>query len=158
MTAISPPIIVYWRPRCLFCARLFKALDRAGIAVEAVNIWEDPAGAAFVRSLTGGNETVPSVTVGITSLVNPSVRQIVSAIRRAGDANLLTTGQGTDHSSSHSTTRQRIGFLYVLLIVIASFAAEATYGATLSLLIDIAGAGVYVLVRRVGSRRRNSTS
>ena len=28
-----------------------------------VNIWKDPAAAAFVRSVADGNETVPTVTV-----------------------------------------------------------------------------------------------
>jgi mycoredoxin len=158
MPAMSRAIIVYWRPGCPFCARLFKALDRAGVEVEAVNIWEDQAGAAIVRSLTGGNETVPTVTVGTTSLVNPSVRQIVSEIRHACDGTLLSPSQDIDDSSSRLAIRQRIGFLYVLLIVIASFTAEAMHRAALSLLIDVVGVVVYVLVRRLRWRRRSSTS
>ena len=158
MTVISPTIIVYWRPGCPFCTRLFKALERAGVEVATVNIWEDRTGAAIVRSLTGGNETVPTVTVGTTSLVNPSVQQVVSAYRLTCDEDPPPTGQGTDESSRHLTLRQGIGFLYVGSIVLASFTAEAMHAPALSLLIDFAGAGVYVLARRLWTRRRSPTS
>jgi len=49
--------------------------------VDEVNIWEDPAGAAFVRSITGGDETVPTVRIGAQSLVNPSPRRLLGMIR-----------------------------------------------------------------------------
>ncbi len=49
--------------------------------VDEVNIWEDPAGAAFVRSVTGGDETVPTVCIGTKSLVNPSPRRLLKLIR-----------------------------------------------------------------------------
>jgi mycoredoxin len=46
-----------------------------------VNIWEEPAGAAVVRQYAGGNETVPTLVVGDRSLVNPSTRSAIRAIR-----------------------------------------------------------------------------
>jgi hypothetical protein len=49
--------------------------------VPEVNIWEEPAGAAVVRENAGGNETVPTLVVGDRSLVNPSTRSAVAAIR-----------------------------------------------------------------------------
>ena len=44
--------------------RLRSRLQRARIDVDEVNIWEDPAGAAFVRSVAGRNETVPMARIG----------------------------------------------------------------------------------------------
>lgn len=44
-----------------------------------MNIWDDPAGATYVRSVAGGNETVPTVSVGTVSLVNPSVHLVMAA-------------------------------------------------------------------------------
>ncbi|MEV4656607.1 hypothetical protein [Micromonospora sp. NPDC049301] len=36
-----------------------------------VDIWQDPAGAAAVRAIAGGNETVPTVVLGDRAVVNP---------------------------------------------------------------------------------------
>jgi glutaredoxin len=77
-------IVVYWRPGCGFCSRLFRQLERAELAHRRVNIWDDSDGAAIVRSIDRGNETVPTVTVGPYGLVNPSVRDIVAAMTAAG--------------------------------------------------------------------------
>ena len=60
-------------------------LKRAGVDMEEVNIWEDPEGAAFVRSVTGGDETVPTVRIGTRSMVNPSPRQLLEMIREGSD-------------------------------------------------------------------------
>ena len=73
------PITVYWRPGCGFCARLLADLDRRGTDYTTINIWDDRDGAAFVRSVANGNETVPTVLVGDASLVNPTVDQVLSA-------------------------------------------------------------------------------
>ena len=75
------PITLYWRPGCLFCVRLRRGLRRASIPLTEVNIWEDRAGGLTVRSLTGGTETVPTVTVAGVALVNPTVRRVLSEIR-----------------------------------------------------------------------------
>jgi mycoredoxin len=60
---------------------LRRGLRRARVTVPEVNIWEEPAGAAVVREITSGNETVPTLVVGDWSLVNPSTRSAVEAIR-----------------------------------------------------------------------------
>jgi hypothetical protein len=52
----------------------------AGINHDRVNIWEDPDAAAFVRSVAGGNETVPTVTIGDDVFVNPTVQQLVAVL------------------------------------------------------------------------------
>lgn len=77
----TPAVTLYWRPGCPYCWRLRTRLKRAGVAVDEINIWEDPEGAAFVRSVTGGDETVPTVRIGEQSLVNPSPRQLLTLIR-----------------------------------------------------------------------------
>ena len=76
------PVVVYWRPGCPYCARLRWGLRRAKVVTEEINIWSDPAGAAFVRSVNAGDETVPTVVVGTTSLVNPTPRQVRSEVER----------------------------------------------------------------------------
>ena len=74
-------VTVYWRPGCPYCSRLRRDLNRVGLPVTEVNIWDDPAGSAKVRSATGGSETVPTVIVGATALVNPSVQAVVATLR-----------------------------------------------------------------------------
>jgi mycoredoxin len=80
---LSPQVTLYWRPGCPYCWRLRTKLKRAGLSVDEINIWEDPAGAAFVRSVTGGDETVPTVRIGTQSLVNPSPRQLLEMLRES---------------------------------------------------------------------------
>lgn len=77
MSAAQEPVIVFWRPGCGFCTRLFHALESTDLAYERRNIWDDPDAAAFVRSVADGNETVPTVKVGKRALVNPSVERIL---------------------------------------------------------------------------------
>lgn len=72
-------IVVYWRPGCGFCARLLYDLDRADLTYEARNIWDDPEAAAFVRSVARGYETVPTVTVGDETMVNPPAAAVIAA-------------------------------------------------------------------------------
>lgn len=73
---VSKNVTMYWRPGCGFCAGLERQLVKHEIPFEKRNIWEDPDAAAFVRSVARGSETVPTVTVGDTSLVNPSVAEV----------------------------------------------------------------------------------
>ena len=83
-TGAETTITFYWRPGCGFCRRLHADLDAAGVSFEMRNIWEDPDAAAFVRSVARGNETVPTVTVGDTAMVNPSVRDVLALVAQAG--------------------------------------------------------------------------
>lgn len=53
-------------------------LRRAGVEFDEVDIWSDPAAAEFVRSVAGGCETVPTVTVGDEALVNPPAPAVVA--------------------------------------------------------------------------------
>ena len=69
----------YWRPGCPFCMSLERSLTKMNVPLNKKNIWESPADAAYVRSVADGNETVPTVTIGATSMVNPSPQEVVAA-------------------------------------------------------------------------------
>ncbi|HKS46885.1 MAG TPA: glutaredoxin domain-containing protein [Amycolatopsis sp.] len=71
----------YWRPGCAFCMALRARLDRTSLPVRDVNIWEDADAAARVRSVADGNETVPTVFVGPAALVNPTIDEVMAAVR-----------------------------------------------------------------------------
>jgi mycoredoxin len=75
--------IVYWRPGCPFCLRLRGSLGRDAAKLHWVDIWADPAGAAAVRAVTGGDETVPTVVAGSGSWVNPAPA-LVRELARSG--------------------------------------------------------------------------
>jgi len=79
-------VTFYWRPGCGFCSMLRSGLQRAGLSFREVNIWEDPDAAAFVRSVADGNETVPTVSIGDVSLVNPSAGEVVALARPVAGA------------------------------------------------------------------------
>lgn len=78
----SDHIDFFWRPGCGFCMALERRLSSAGVPFEKFNIWDDPDHAAFVRSAADGNETVPTLRIGSESLVNPSLEQVLDAMRR----------------------------------------------------------------------------
>lgn len=59
-------------------------LRRAGLKTVERNIWDDPDAAGFVRRHAHGNETVPTVDVAGTVLVNPSAREVLTLARSAG--------------------------------------------------------------------------
>lgn len=78
----SMPVVLYWRPGCRYCSALRRRLRRLGVRTTEVNIWTDPGAAAVVRGVAGGNETVPTVVIGRTALVNPTGAQVLEAARR----------------------------------------------------------------------------
>ncbi|TCP56487.1 glutaredoxin [Tamaricihabitans halophyticus] len=76
----------YWRPGCGFCARLRAQLNKTELPVQEVNIWDDPEAAARVRAVASGNEVVPTVFVGPAAMVNPSIDQVLAAVREHAPA------------------------------------------------------------------------
>ncbi|WP_073755763.1 mycoredoxin [Streptomyces sp. CB03234] len=74
-------VVVYWRPGCPYCMKLRLQLRFTRLPYTEVNIWKDPEAAAYVRSVADGNETVPTVSVAGTALVNPSLRRLREAVR-----------------------------------------------------------------------------
>ncbi|MGI9614136.1 MAG: glutaredoxin domain-containing protein [Acidimicrobiales bacterium] len=73
-------VVFYWRPGCGFCMSLERGLDRLGIPLDKRNIWDDADHAAAVRSIANGNETVPTLVIGESELVNPSAAQVLEAM------------------------------------------------------------------------------
>ncbi|WP_329200629.1 glutaredoxin domain-containing protein [Streptomyces sp. NBC_01435] len=77
--------VVFWRPGCTYCLRLRIRLGRSARRALWVDIWRDPAGAAAVRAVNDGNETVPTVVVAGRPHTNPDpawVRAQLSLPRR----------------------------------------------------------------------------
>ncbi|MBT8213187.1 MAG: NrdH-redoxin, partial [Acidimicrobiia bacterium] len=62
---------------------LQRDLDGHGIDYDARNIWQDGDAAASVRSVADGNETVPTVLIGDTALVNPTIDEVLDALAPA---------------------------------------------------------------------------
>ncbi|MFI5801487.1 glutaredoxin domain-containing protein [Streptomyces sp. NPDC051561] len=75
--------VVYWRPGCQFCQRLRIRLGRGARQVYWVDIWRDPEGAAVVRAVNDGNETVPTVFVAGRPHTNPDPEWVREQLRRA---------------------------------------------------------------------------
>lgn len=87
MTDTATGITVYWRPGCGFCSGLIRQLDQLQVAYDTIDIWQQPEGAQFVRSVARGNETVPTVRIGTVAMVNPSIRELLdAAVTHAPDA------------------------------------------------------------------------
>lgn len=76
----STHLDLYWRPGCGFCSLLRRKLDRLGIERNEHNIWEDPDAADVVRSHANGSETVPTVVLGSTGLVNPRAADVLALL------------------------------------------------------------------------------
>lgn len=73
----TPALTMYTTTWCGYCMRLKAQLAREGIAVEEIDIEQDPQAAAFVESVNGGNQTVPTVVFPDGSaLTNPSLGQV----------------------------------------------------------------------------------
>ena len=62
---------------CGYCQRLKAQMSREGFTFEEVDIELDPQAAAFVESVNGGNQTVPTLLFEDgTALTNPSIGQV----------------------------------------------------------------------------------
>lgn len=73
-------IDVYWRRGCPFCSQLFRVLEHAGVPLRRHDIWSDDDAREFVRAHNNGNETVPTVALGDTVLVNPDPIALLDAL------------------------------------------------------------------------------
>ncbi|MDA2983641.1 MAG: glutaredoxin domain-containing protein [Actinomycetota bacterium] len=85
-------VTVMWRPGCPFCSLLLRRLERTGLVFDRIDIWDEPAAAAWVRTVADGNETVPTVRVAgagagagdgrAVALVNPSATEVLDQLAR----------------------------------------------------------------------------
>ncbi|GAA2295384.1 glutaredoxin domain-containing protein [Streptomyces hawaiiensis] len=79
-SAVDGRPVVFWRPGCAYCLRLRIRLGWSARQLYWVDIWRDPAGAAAVREVNDGNETVPTVVVDGRSHTNPDPAWIRSRL------------------------------------------------------------------------------
>lgn len=74
-------LTIYSTPWCGYCTRLKRQLDREGVGYADIDIERVPAAEALVKSLNGGNATVPTVVFADgSSLTNPTLRQVVARV------------------------------------------------------------------------------
>lgn len=75
------PVVIYWRPGCVYCLRLRGALGKDKDKAVWISIWADEEAAAFVRSVNDGNETVPTVRMGDEVHTNPDPQIVRAALQ-----------------------------------------------------------------------------
>ncbi|MFG1948068.1 glutaredoxin domain-containing protein [Nonomuraea sp. NPDC048826] len=80
-------LTVYSTTWCGPCKRLKSQLAREGISFNEVDIERDPDAAAFVMSVNGGNQVVPTVVIetpkGRVVRTNPSAREVKALMEAA---------------------------------------------------------------------------
>ncbi len=115
----TPQVEVMWRPGCPYCSSLRRGLRRAGVMTVEHDIWSSVDAAARVRGAAGGDETVPTVFVGQHALVNPTVDQVVAAIR-ADDPGYQPTPPGrTDRADAFGASLSRsAGLVWTLVVAV----------------------------------------
>ena len=153
-------VTVCWRPGCPYCAALRRGLRRAGLITTEVNIWTDPAAAAVVRSIAGGNETVPTVVVAGNGLVNPKVRTVLEAVHAVAPDLVGSTrpAKGVRRATVLAVPQ----WIVVIALMVASFAVEAAGHAGASWAIDGVNLAIFgglrFLRRRLEDTRVMETS
>ncbi|MDE3205439.1 MAG: hypothetical protein KGQ66_14630 [Acidobacteriota bacterium] len=164
----AAPVVVYWRPGCPYCSGLKRRLRQLGVRTHEINIWEDPAAAAVVRSVAGGNETVPTVVIGGKAMVNPSGPEVLEAVRRLAPAALLADGEGVQVDAGGAgvsggfgdrlrlPAQVMVAWLVVVAAVVASFTVDALGHSGLSWGLDAVAISAYVVVRLLRRRRVGS--
>jgi mycoredoxin len=76
-SAPAMAVTMYSTTWCGYCSRLKAQMGREGIEYVEVNIETDPEAAAFVESVNGGNQTVPTLLYPDGSAeTNPSIAQV----------------------------------------------------------------------------------
>ena len=77
MTPTGQSVTMFSTPWCGYCRRLKSQFDREGVSYTVVDIEQDPAAADYVMSVTGGNQTVPTILYSDGSaMTNPSITQV----------------------------------------------------------------------------------
>lgn len=74
-------VAVYFRPGCPFCLGMRTWLVGKSGQAAWVNIWEDDEARAYVRSVNGGNETVPTVVIDGVAHTNPTPGSVRRRLR-----------------------------------------------------------------------------
>lgn len=148
-------VTVYWRPGCPYCAGLRARLRHLGVRTTEINIWDDPAGAATVRGLAGGNETVPTVVIRDSVMINPTGRAVHVAARRIAPESIGPQRGGRRRASSAGAVA---GWAVAIVAVTASLAADATGHAAASWAFDAVAIAGYLGARVAGRRSGRAPS
>lgn len=145
---VRPPVEVYWRPGCGFCSSMRAGLSGAGVDAVWHNIWDDAEAAHFVRSVAGGNETVPTVRVGDDILVAPRPRQVIDR--------LVDTDPDLVPDPRRWPPLRITQWTVVSLLVLVAYAVGRAGDDGLSLLLDATAIAAYLGFRHLRSRPRSS--
>lgn len=151
----TSPVIVYWRPGCPYCAGLRRRLRQLGVQTTEINIWDDPAGAAAVRSYAAGNETVPTVVIAGTAMVNPTGPDVLAAARRLAPHAVSNSGPLPAPPRTWPPPAALAAWAVVVAAVTATIAVHAAGYQTLSWVLVALAVAAYLAARVL--RRRPST-
>lgn len=149
-------VLLYWRPGCPFCSSLKHRLAQLGVRATEVNIWADREAAAAVRAVAGGNETVPTVVIGATAMVNPTGPQVLEVVRRLAPSAVDPSGPGRSRRD-WAAVPVLAAWLVVIASVAASFALDAYGHSSISWGLDVVAAAAYVAVRMLRRRANGET-
>lgn len=158
MSKETLPITVYWRPGCASCERLRRGLGAAGVETDEINIWQDEQAANAVRMVANGNETVPTVTIGSTVMVDPPVKSVLDEIRRQDPTR--TFPRDVRPGATSPTRREPlevIQWFLIVLFILLSFLAEGSGRAALSWAIDGVNVLVYFVLKAIRNARATPT-
>lgn len=150
MTAPAPlPLDVYWRRGCGACSALRMALAEAGVTARWHDIWSEPEARAFVRSVAGGNETVPTVLIGAKVLVAPRPRYVLSEIRDLAPELMSTRGW---------RLLRVVQWVAIIVLLVISEALTRAGLVALSWAADAVAVITYVALRRLRARAPTSVA
>ena len=80
---VDAAVTMFSTPWCGYCHRLKAQMEREGISYAVVDVEQDPEAAAFVESVNGGNQTVPTLLFADgTTLTNPPIGKVVEHLAR----------------------------------------------------------------------------
>lgn len=78
----SETVTMFSTTWCGYCRRLKRQLEEAGIAFTEVDLEDDPSHDDKIIAKTGGYRTVPTLEVKGRLLVNPTLREVQSALNQ----------------------------------------------------------------------------
>lgn len=82
--ARTVPVAIYGHRWCGITQLIRRALDRAGIGYDYVDLDEHPAVYARLEALTGGRLRTPVVYIDGEWLMEPSLREVQAILARHG--------------------------------------------------------------------------
>lgn len=81
---MNPPetVTMFSTTWCGYCRRLKRQMQEAGIEFREVDLDDDPSYDDRIIATTGGYRTVPTLDVNGRLLVNPTLREVQSALNQ----------------------------------------------------------------------------